>query len=164
MKRKRLPPDDPREWIRRAKSNLVLSGAVHKDVDFADLCFDAQQAAEKAIKAVFIHRSVTFPLSHDLERLLRSLGRKWTPCSQICPRGEGVNAIRACDALSRPVGPGHAKNLSPRSAHRDGSVALGRAADWAALILSRSLCVGLMKEPSLESVDSGTVNSSGVIS
>ena len=73
MKRKRLPPDDPREWIRRAKSNLVLSGAVHKDVDFADLCFDAQQAAEKAIKAVFIHRSVTFPLSHDLERLLRLL-------------------------------------------------------------------------------------------
>ena len=24
MKRKRLPPDDPREWIGRAKSNMAL--------------------------------------------------------------------------------------------------------------------------------------------
>ena len=41
-----------------------------------DLCFDAQQAAEKAVKAVFIHRSETFPYSHDLERLLLLLERK----------------------------------------------------------------------------------------
>jgi len=70
MKCKRLPPDDPREWIRRAKSNLALARNVIPDVDLADLCFDAQQAAEKAIKAVFIHRGETFPYSHDLERLL----------------------------------------------------------------------------------------------
>ena len=70
MKRKRLLPTDPREWIRRAKSNLALSETIRADVDFADLCFDAQQAAEKAIKAVFIHRSETFPYSHDLDRLL----------------------------------------------------------------------------------------------
>jgi HEPN domain-containing protein len=73
MKRKRLPPDDPREWIRRAKSNLALSRIILKEVDFADICFDAQQAAEKAIKAVFIHRGETFPFSHDVERLLRLL-------------------------------------------------------------------------------------------
>jgi HEPN domain-containing protein len=71
MKRKRLSPTDPREWIRRAKSNLALSETVRDDVDFADLCFDAQQAAEKAIKAVFIHRGEAFPFSHDLERLRR---------------------------------------------------------------------------------------------
>jgi HEPN domain-containing protein len=70
MKRKGLPPDDPREWIRRAKSNLALARNVIPDVDYADLCFDAQQAAEKAVKAVFIHRDETFPYSHDLERLL----------------------------------------------------------------------------------------------
>jgi hypothetical protein len=28
MKRKRLPPDDPREWINRAKSNLPPLAAV----------------------------------------------------------------------------------------------------------------------------------------
>ena len=40
-----------------------------------DLCFDAQQAAEKAIKAVLIARGVYFPLVHDLARLLTILGQ-----------------------------------------------------------------------------------------
>ena len=75
MKRKRLPPDDPREWIGRAKSNLALARNIIPDVDLEDLCFDAQQAAEKAIKAVFIHRGETFPYSHDIDRLLRLLER-----------------------------------------------------------------------------------------
>jgi HEPN domain-containing protein len=35
-----------------------------------DLCFDAQQAAEKAVKAVLIHRGVEVPGAHDLARLL----------------------------------------------------------------------------------------------
>ena len=56
MKRKRLLPNDPREWIARAKSNLVRAGSVIEGVELEDLCFDAQQAGEKAIKAVFIHR------------------------------------------------------------------------------------------------------------
>ena len=73
MKQKRLPPDDPREWIRRAKSNLTLARNVIPGVDLEDLCFDAQQAAEKAIKAIFIHRGETFPYSHDIDRLLRLL-------------------------------------------------------------------------------------------
>ena len=35
-----------------------------------DLCFDAQQAAEKAIKAFLVHRGVRFPYVHDLTALL----------------------------------------------------------------------------------------------
>src|SRR5438132_8145307 len=73
MKRKRFPPDDPREWINRAKSNLALARNVIPDVELEDLCLDAQQAAEKAIKAVFIQRGETFPFSHDLGKLLRLL-------------------------------------------------------------------------------------------
>ena len=75
MKPKRFPPDDPREGIRRARSNLTLAGSAIPDVDFADLCFDAQQAAEKAIEAVFVHRAETFPYIHDLERLIQLLER-----------------------------------------------------------------------------------------
>jgi HEPN domain-containing protein len=45
-------------------------------VDLADLCFDAQQCAEKAIKAVFVHRRETFPYVHDLKRLIGLLQRK----------------------------------------------------------------------------------------
>src|SRR5260370_1916810 len=76
MKPKRFPPDDPREWIRRAKSNLAHGRAYEPDVDLADNCFDAQQCAEKAIKAVFVHRRETFPYVHDLQRLIRLLERK----------------------------------------------------------------------------------------
>jgi HEPN domain-containing protein len=73
MGRKRLPPDDPREWISRAKSNLAMARNADPDVDMEDLCFEAQQAVEKGIKAVFIKRGEHFPFSHDLERLLRLL-------------------------------------------------------------------------------------------
>ena len=75
MKRERFPPDDPREWINRAKSNLALARNVIADADLEDLCFDAQQAAEKGIKAVFVQRRDTFPFSHDLDKLLRLLER-----------------------------------------------------------------------------------------
>ena len=72
MARKRFPPDDPREWLNRARSNLVTRQENAPDVYLEDLCFDAQQAAEKAIKAVFIHRGVSFPYIHDLDELLES--------------------------------------------------------------------------------------------
>jgi len=75
MRRKRYPPIDPREWLNRAKSNLAAAGNVIPDTYLEDLCFNAQQAAEKAIKAVFIHRGVPFPYVHDLKRLLRLLAR-----------------------------------------------------------------------------------------
>ena len=38
-----------------------------------DLCFDAQQAAEKAIKALLIARGVEFPYVHDMGLLLTLL-------------------------------------------------------------------------------------------
>ena len=38
-----------------------------------DLCFDAQQAAEKAVKALMIKRGIDFPYVHDLAQLLSLL-------------------------------------------------------------------------------------------
>lgn len=73
MGRRRYPPTDPREWLNRARNNLARAGQVTPDVYLEDLCFDAQQAAEKAIEAVFIHRGLQFPYVHDLRRLLRLL-------------------------------------------------------------------------------------------
>lgn len=40
-----------------------------------DLCFDAQQAAEKAVKAVFVRRGEPFPYVHSLKKLLTQLAR-----------------------------------------------------------------------------------------
>jgi len=67
---KRYPLDDPREWLNRARSNLVRAKAKRKGVYLEDLCFDAQQAAEKAIKALLIKLDVNFPYVHDLAELL----------------------------------------------------------------------------------------------
>ena len=66
----RFPPDDPREWLNRARSNLALATNRIPDAYLEDLCFEAQQAAEKAIKAVMIGRGIEFPYAHDLARLL----------------------------------------------------------------------------------------------
>jgi HEPN domain-containing protein len=70
---KRYPPDDPREWLNRARSNLARAKAKRKGVYLEDLCFDAQQAAEKAIKALLIKFDVNFPYVHDLVELLTSV-------------------------------------------------------------------------------------------
>src|SRR5271155_358468 len=75
MTRKRLPASDPLEWLNRARSNLAHARAMDPEVRLEDLCFDAQQAAEKAIKAVFIGRGEPFPYIHDLEDLLKRLKR-----------------------------------------------------------------------------------------
>lgn len=69
----RFPPDDPREWLNRARSNSARAKADIPGSYAEDHCFDAQQAAEKAIKAVFVKRRASFPYVHDLGRLLRLL-------------------------------------------------------------------------------------------
>ena len=69
----RYPPDDPREWLNRAKSNLAMAKIRVPEVYLEDLCFEAQQAAEKAIKAVMIMHGIEFPYVHDLARLLSLL-------------------------------------------------------------------------------------------
>jgi HEPN domain-containing protein len=62
--------EDAREWISRARSDLALARAKPQGVYFEDLCFHAQQAAEKAIKALLIRHSIKFPYIHDLAALM----------------------------------------------------------------------------------------------
>ena len=69
----RFSPDDPREWLNRASSNLALAKNRIPGADLEDLCFEAQQAAEKAIKAMLIRLGVEFPYVHDLAHLLSLL-------------------------------------------------------------------------------------------
>jgi len=63
---------DPGEWLRHARSNLSRCRGDRRlpEVLIEDLCFDAQQAAEKAIKAVLVLRGRRFPKTHDLAELL----------------------------------------------------------------------------------------------
>ena len=70
MPPERFPPDDPREWLNRARSNLARARSRIPGVYLEDLCFDAQQAAEKAIKALLVKKGVDFPYVHDIAHLL----------------------------------------------------------------------------------------------
>ena len=82
MPQRPFPPDHPRAWLRRARSNLIRARHQISGVYLEDLCFDAhpkgtsslplraQQAAEKSVKAVLIHIGVDFPYTHDLADLL----------------------------------------------------------------------------------------------
>ena len=71
-------PNDPFEWLNRAKSNLerAKSDSRLTGVYLEDLCFDAQQAAEKSIKSVLIHLGIEFPYVHDITDLLTILEGK----------------------------------------------------------------------------------------
>jgi hypothetical protein len=66
-------PTNPLEWLRRARSNLARAraGIPAPEVLHEDLTFDAQQAAEKAIKAVLVAKDVEFPKTHALFPLHR---------------------------------------------------------------------------------------------
>lgn len=70
MPPERRAPDDPLEWLNRAKSNLQRARTPIPGVYLEDLCFDAQQAAEKAVKAVLARTGVPFPYVHDLAVLV----------------------------------------------------------------------------------------------
>lgn len=49
---------------------MILAANIVEGVYLDDLCFEAQQAAEKSIKAVFIAHDIRFPFSHDIGKLL----------------------------------------------------------------------------------------------
>ncbi len=70
---KRYPPEEPREWLNRAQSDLLLAKTKKEGIYLEDLCFHAQQAAEKAIKALLINRGIEFPYIHDIGGLFTLL-------------------------------------------------------------------------------------------
>ncbi|MDD2734729.1 MAG: HEPN domain-containing protein [Desulfuromonadaceae bacterium] len=74
-----MPPDasslgTPLDWLNRAKSNLAIARQPRTDeIYWEDLCFETQQAAEKALKAVLLARGIKFRFVHDLSELLTAL-------------------------------------------------------------------------------------------
>lgn len=74
MPRNRPAPGTPREWLLRARGDLALAGAPLPPGGFyEDLCFHAQQAAEKSLTAVYLDRGWRFQYVHDIEKLLTGL-------------------------------------------------------------------------------------------
>ncbi len=63
---------DAKEWLAHAEADLHYARLGQKDsAALASLiAFHAQQAIEKALKAVLVRGGVEFPKTHDLEELL----------------------------------------------------------------------------------------------
>ena len=62
------------EWLKRARSSLELAKSFgNAMVYYEDLCFQAQQAAEKGLKGLLIYYGVEPERTHSLFVLLREL-------------------------------------------------------------------------------------------
>ena len=74
-----MPPDpsttgSPADWLKRARSNLARAKLPKVDEAlWEDYCFDAQQAAEKALKALLLFNNIPFRFIHDIAELLTLL-------------------------------------------------------------------------------------------
>jgi HEPN domain-containing protein len=127
------PPDPAQEWIARASGNLSIARNTLPGVEWAELCFNAHQAAEKAIKAVLIHQRVDFPYIHSLKPLLALSAASGIDVPQAV--AQAVRLTRYAVAARYPLPP------EDKPAQRDYDEAIADAAavlHWAEQILDYS--------------------------
>lgn len=81
-----------KSWLRKADSDLTnarLCLGAEKSLD--TVCFHAQQAAEKYLKAYLSHYQISFPPLHNLEKLIELCLSKdavfsWLKVAGLTPR------------------------------------------------------------------------------
>ena len=77
-------PGSPEDWLRYARSDLELARVEQSPyILLESLCFHAQQAAEKAIKAVLLANNIPFPRTHHIGTLLDLLPQNIAPPHEI---------------------------------------------------------------------------------
>jgi HEPN domain-containing protein len=105
MPAERFPPDDPREWLRSARSDLSLARSDVPGADLEAFCFHAQQAAEKAIKGVLLAHDIRFPFVHDLGALLDLAARSGVPVPDPVRAADHLTdyAVLTCYPTLEPV-------------------------------------------------------------
>jgi HEPN domain-containing protein len=70
-------------WIDRAKSSLEIAGIRNSNlVYYEDLCYQAQQAVEKAVKGLLIYYNIEPQFTHNIGILLEEL-RTYVNISEI---------------------------------------------------------------------------------
>ena len=125
-------PGTAKDWLRHAKSDLAVAKEVENNPDVLpnQTAFHAQQAAEKAIKGVMIHEGIPFPLTHDLNELIK----RWTSSKRAWPLSlANVKTLSPFAVESRY--PGYVHQIS--SANVRAAIELAEAAvEWAESIIN----------------------------
>ncbi len=126
-------PTHPRSWLRRAKSNLTRARllAGQPGVLYEDLCFDAQQAAEKALKAVLVHQQARFPKTHSVAELLTLVQR-----SGVEVPGEIQNATLLTPYAVEARYPGLWEEVTAAD-HEEAVATAERVVEWAEKLVLR---------------------------
>jgi len=76
--------DSPERWLANARADLALARvALPPGGLFEHLCFHAQQAVEKSIKAVLIANGIEFPFTHSIQALLDLLPPKLASAAEL---------------------------------------------------------------------------------
>ena len=77
-------PGSPEDRLRYARSDLVVAQQFRAEgVLLETLCFHAQQAAEKGIKAVLVSFGIAFPKIHSIARLVDLLPQSVSKTTEL---------------------------------------------------------------------------------
>ncbi len=69
------PGREGRRWLAQAENDLAFAALASRERFFAQACFNAQQAAEKALKAVLYARGAEQVLGHSVADLVAECAR-----------------------------------------------------------------------------------------
>jgi HEPN domain-containing protein len=102
-------PDDARQWLAKADSDLlnIENNLRARRIPWDTVCFHAQQAAEKALKAVLVAHGRPVARTHDVVVLLAECGDIDKSLAILEPDCRVLNAfavmVRYPDALAGPT-------------------------------------------------------------
>ncbi len=71
---------EARRWLRYATEDLLAAETLHQQQTPSPrhICWLAQQAAEKSLKALLVFLQIEFPRTHDLDALCALVPERWT--------------------------------------------------------------------------------------
>lgn len=102
-----------KHWLRYTLSDLNLSARLASEPEGApwQACFHAQQAVEKALKAILVFGQIEFHKTHDLESLAGIVPPDW----RASTRGPGLAELSSWAVEGRY--PGDWPDATPHDAH-----------------------------------------------
>jgi len=80
-----------RGWLRKSQSDMDSASLCLASAKALDtVCFHAQQAAEKCLKAYLVAKEVEFPLVHNIEKLIELCARTDAAFLALKPLGQSL--------------------------------------------------------------------------